>query len=106
MEHTIKIDAAPPGTGQRSELTTYFVECYWPNVDEGRLEAVVEKLTTDDQADISWLSSILIPGDEIVLCVAIGPSEEAIRATARRAGLPAERVVSCVPVSLQRKDLR
>jgi hypothetical protein len=84
-------------------MTTYFVECYWPNVDELRLGEVVDQLERDEQANVAWLSSILIPHDEIVLCLATGPSPEAIRATARRAGLPAERVVACVPISPSRK---
>jgi hypothetical protein len=85
-------------------MSTYFVECYWPNVDELRLGEVVERLAADERTDVAWVSSILIPDDEIVLCLATGPSGEAVRATARRAGLPAERVVPCISFSPSRKD--
>jgi Nickel responsive protein SCO4226-like len=83
-------------------MTTYLVECYWPGVDELQLRGAADGLTVsppDRSNGVAWLSSILIPEDEIVLCLATGPSEEAVRETAQRAGLPAERVVSCVHVS-------
>jgi Protein of unknown function (DUF4242) len=82
-------------------MSTYLVECYWPGVDELRLGEVVERLmvaSPGQRGDVGWVSSVLIPEDEIVLCLATGPSAEAIRATAQRAGLPAERVVPCVQV--------
>jgi hypothetical protein len=57
---------------------------------------MVQRIATDDGA--SWMNSILIPDDEIVLCLVEAASADAVRATARRAGLPAERIVSCVQV--------
>jgi hypothetical protein len=38
----------------------------------------------------------LIPEDEIVFCVFEAPSADAVRTSADRAGLPAERIVTCV----------
>jgi Protein of unknown function (DUF4242) len=90
-------------------MTTYLVECYWPGVDELRLGEVVERLMDalpGQRDDVGWVSSVLIPEDEIVLCLATGPSAEVIRATAQRAGLPAERVVPCVQVRPPGKDER
>jgi Protein of unknown function (DUF4242) len=87
-------------------VTTYFVECYWPGVDEPRLCEVIDRLAAKTRADVDWVGSILIPEDEIVLCLATGPSAQAIRATAHIAGLPAERVVTCVRVSPERKEQR
>ena len=83
-------------------MSTYFVECYWPGVDEQKLTSAVERLMTVHNAEsIAWINSILVPEDEIVLCVAQAPSAEALRASARRAGLPAERVVQCVQIGPQ-----
>lgn len=82
-------------------MTTYLVECYWPGVDELQLGEVVNRLieASPEQRDVvDWVSSILIPDDEIVLCLATGPSAEAIRSTAQRVGLPAERIVACVQI--------
>ena len=87
-------------------MATYFVECYWPGVDEHRLGEVVERLAATRRADVDWESSILIPEDEIVLCLANGPSADAVRSTAQRAGLPAERVVTCIQLQSSRKEQR
>jgi hypothetical protein len=83
-------------------MTTYLVECYWPGVGELHLNDAVERLTdpAPDQDDgVAWLSSILIPEDEIVLCLATGPSAEVVYASAQRAGLPAERVAACIHIA-------
>ena len=72
-------------------MTTYFVECYWPGVDELQLADAIDRLTdaTPDRSDgVTWLSSILILEDEIVLCLATGPSADAVRASAQT-GRPA-----------------
>jgi hypothetical protein len=81
-------------------MTTYLVECYWPGVDEQLLTRVVGRLTSRPcRADaVCWLSSILIPDDEIVLHVAEASSADAVRSSAHAAALPNERIVSCVHV--------
>lgn len=71
------------------------VECYWPGVDERQLRAAVDR--TGEMT--TWHVSILIPEDEIVLCVVDGASPEEIRAAALQAGLPAERIVTCIHVA-------
>jgi hypothetical protein len=78
----------------------YLVECFWPGVSEGRVARAVRQLAaTGTGGDaVIWADSILVPDDEIVLCVFEGRSVEAVRASARRAGLPAERIVTCVQV--------
>ncbi len=82
-------------------MTTYLIECYWPGVTEHQLSDAIERLADTDlkhSGSLAWLSSILIPDDEIVLGLATGTSADAVRLIARGAGLPAERVVSCVHV--------
>ena len=84
-------------------MQTYLVECYWPGVSEPQLlDAIAHTgsegdTVTDD--GVRLVDSVLIPTDEIVLCVFEGSSEGAVRAAAQRAGLPAERVVESVRVS-------
>lgn len=77
-------------------MTTYFVECYWPGVSQAQLMAVLGRLGNDR---VRSLSTILVPADEIVLCVVEAASEPEILAAATRAGLPSERVVECVQVA-------
>lgn len=72
-------------------MTTYLV-------DEPQLADAIERLanTLREQDDEGgWVSLILIPDDEIVLCLATGCSATAVRASSQLAGLPAERVVPC-----------
>jgi hypothetical protein len=77
---------------------TYFVECYWPGVKAHDVAAAVERHSGEPsgQEPVALLESILVPVDEIVLCIFEGPSAEAVGASARSCGLPAERIVDCV----------
>ena len=81
-------------TTQRS----YLVECYWPNVDEGKLAAGARR--TDDAAgalrsnghDIRLLWSVLVCSEEIVFYLFEG-AEADVRAVSEQAGVPFERVL-------------
>ena len=83
-------------------MTTYLVECYWPGVDAERLAETVDRLAVAEshRDGVRWISSTLIPDDEIVLCLAEGSAAEAVRASAHAAGLPAERVVAAITVAV------
>lgn len=74
---------------------TYLVECYWPGVTE---ESLTQLSRSSEAGDVAWLESILVPEDEIVLCLFEGPSEEAVRESSRRVGLPSERVTRSVRI--------
>ena len=74
---------------------TYLVECYWPGVTE---ESLTQLSRSSEAGDVAWLESILVPEDEIVLCLFEGPSEEAVRESSRRSGLPSERVTRSVRI--------
>jgi hypothetical protein len=80
---------------------TFFAECYWPGVDQARLEAAVERLGPAQQPNVGvrWVDATLIPADEIVLCVFEAPSAGAVRATTDRAGMPSERILECIRLS-------
>jgi hypothetical protein len=83
-------------------MTAYFVESYWPGVDERLLRRVGERLASGRSGQagaVTWLISILVPEDEIVLCLAVGSSPEVIRASAQEAGMPTERIIRCVYVA-------
>ena len=81
---------------------TYLVECYWPNASEAQLKGAIERARRFEDSqrrnDVRWVDSVLIPADDIVLCVFEGSSADAVRAIAGQAGLPAERIVECVQV--------
>jgi hypothetical protein len=82
---------------------TYLLECFWPGVSESQLSEIVTRAAgrTDNGSNgdrIRYLDSILVPTDEIVLCVVSGPSAEAVRAHAERAGLRCDRVIESVQI--------
>jgi Protein of unknown function (DUF4242) len=78
------------------------IECFWPGVEEASLAEAIERTTRDPAAQC--FDSILIPADEIVLCLFEGVSEQAVRDASRRAGLPSERVVECVQLVPERSS--
>lgn len=80
---------------------TYLVECYWPGVTEADLAAA---LARPEDEGAHCLESILVPEDEIVLCVYEGPSEEAVRQASRRSGLPSERITESIRLDPPKGD--
>ena len=91
-------------------MQTYLVECYWPGVSEPQLADAVARTGNEGETvtndGVRLVDSILIPTDEIVLCVFEGSSAGAVRAATQRAGLPAERIVESVRVSPRSKPPR
>jgi Protein of unknown function (DUF4242) len=75
---------------------TYLVECYWPGVMAGDVAAALAR--TAHETSVECLDSILVPDDEIVLCVFKGPSAVAVHEASRRSGLPSERVTRSIQV--------
>ena len=73
---------------------TYLVECYWPGVDAGAVQAALAR--ADAEEDVQCIDTILVPEDEIVLCLFKGPSAQAVRAATLRSGLPSERVTPSI----------
>jgi hypothetical protein len=76
----------------------HIVECFWPGVREDdvatidrRALASVAELSEQGE-DVSYLGSLVMPEDEVVLCRFAG-SGDAVRRAAERAGIPFERIV-------------
>ena len=82
-----------------SESSDSFVaECFWTGVTERdvsdldeRIRAAVSAVAADGQP-LRYAGSILMPTDEVVLCLFEG-SEDAVRLVAQRAAVPFERIV-------------
>ena len=53
------------------------------------------ELTGQPPPGVFFLGSLLMPGDEVLLCLFAGPEAE-VRAVSERAGLPFERILPCV----------
>jgi len=84
-------------TGARSR-TTRIAECFWPDVHEEWVEQATERIE-DSTAELTragtkveLTSTIVLPGDEVVLYLFNG-SGEAVRAACLRANVAFERIV-------------
>ena len=79
----------------------YVAECYWTGVTEddledldARAEACAAELATRGE-DVRYLGSILMPTDEVVLCLFEG-SHDAVHRAVEGARIPFERLVEGV----------
>jgi hypothetical protein len=71
----------------------YAAKCYWPGVSEAGLKRAGEHM---EDGDVSFLGSLLFPGDELVLCFFEAESGTAVKQASERMGFPCERVMPSV----------
>lgn len=74
----------------------FIVERYWPGVTETELRLAAAALRAAGGADIRYLGSILMPGDEVVLFRFDAVSAQQVAAGGEQAGLRCDRVVPAV----------
>ena len=86
----------------RHGVTTFMAECFWPGVTEQQLADAGARAGQAAQAISSngglarYLGSILVPADEIALCLFEAPSLDAASELNRRAAIPFERILEIV----------
>jgi hypothetical protein len=76
----------------------FLIERYWPGVtlqEVGRLNA---RLKDAGNADVSFIGSLLVPADELVLFEFRASSEQAVLDLSERARLRCDRIVSVTRV--------
>jgi hypothetical protein len=80
--------------GDRTRIEGFVAECFWPGVTEPDVEALDVRIraTTGGEEGVHYLGSVLMRGDEVVLCLFDGPAD-AVRDAAERAEVPFERIV-------------
>ncbi len=81
------------------QAAQHLAECFWPGVTEGdrrlldeRARASAAALSSSEEP-VHYLGSILIPQDEVVLCLFDG-SQAAVQRAAERARIPFERILA------------
>ncbi len=86
-------------------MPTYLVERYWPGVtSELLLEAlsrgrrVIEEMSVEGTR-VRSITSILIPGEEVVFSVYEGPSAAVVRRLNERSGIPVSRIVEAIAMT-------
>jgi hypothetical protein len=83
-------------------------ECLLPGLTLAAAGAMTQRVREElaRSADpVSFLGSLLMPGDEVLLCLFAGPAAE-VRAVSERAGLPFERILACVGLGWRVEDSR
>jgi hypothetical protein len=84
---------ARPGPGW------HVAECLLPGLTQAAAEVLAERVRAElagpAGTGIRFLGSLLMPEDEVLLCLFCGPLDE-VRAVIERAALPADRVVGCI----------
>ena len=83
-------------------MTSFMAECFWPGVTEQQLaEAGVRArraavAISSGGVPARYIGSILVPADEIALCLFEAASIEAASDLNRRAAIPFERILQIV----------
>jgi hypothetical protein len=76
-------------------------ECLLPGLTQAAAEALGQRLRAElasrPGGTVSFLGSLLMPEDEVLLCLFSGQQGE-VRAVSERAGLPFERILGCVGI--------
>ena len=84
----------------------YAAKCYWPGVTPADLKQVAGRATRagldTGTGPVSYLGSLLFPGDDLVLCLLCGPSRAAVIAASNRLGIPCERLMDTAWLGQQR----
>jgi hypothetical protein len=79
----------------------YTAKCYWPGVSEGEVRAAIARATSEtvEQPGAAFRGALVLPGDELALCLFDSPSRAAVKRASERAGMPCERVIETVWVA-------
>jgi hypothetical protein len=86
----------------------HLAECLVPGMTAAIAESLGDRVRAElarSASPVSFLGSLLIPEDEVLLCLFAGPLTE-VRALSNRAGLPFERVLRWVGVGWTNPDER
>jgi hypothetical protein len=84
----------------------HLAECLVPGMTTVVAASLGDQVRSElarSRSPVSFLGSLLIPEDEVLLCLFTGPLTE-VRALSERAGLPFERVLRCVGVGWTNRD--
>jgi hypothetical protein len=86
---------------RRSPTMLYTAKCFWPGVteDELRLAAERARSETAERPQTMFQGALLLPGDELVLCLFDSTSSASVKDASERAGMPCERVIETVWVA-------
>jgi hypothetical protein len=88
-------------------MGTYAAELYIPGVTPGQLLDTARRAKaasadmTAEGTRLTYLSAILLAGDDTCYCLFRGPSEQAVRQASDRAGISYERILPAVHLAAE-----
>jgi Protein of unknown function (DUF4242) len=86
-------------------VITFMAECFWPGVTEQKVADAGERVRQAAGAlaaqgrSSRYVGSILVPSDEIALCLFEAPSEAAAAELGEQAAIPFERILRIVQLT-------
>jgi hypothetical protein len=86
-------------------VITFMAECFWPGVtrqkvaDAGERTRQAAGVLTAHGRSSRYVGSILVPSDEIALCLFEAPSDAAATALGEAAAIPFERILRIVQLT-------
>jgi hypothetical protein len=87
------VSPAWPGTGWQ------VAECLLPGLTEATAEVLAQRVRAElarpAPGGVRFLGCLLMPEDEVLLCLFRGPLDD-VRGVIERAALPADRIVGCI----------
>jgi hypothetical protein len=79
----------------------HVAECLMPGMSRATAEALGRRVRQELAAlpgrRVTFLGSLLMPEDEVLLCLFAGPEAE-VREVSERAGVPFERILACMGI--------
>jgi hypothetical protein len=82
-------------------------ECLLPGITPAIAEELGDQVRAElahSHSQVSFIGSLLMPEDEVLLCLFAGPFAE-VRTVSERAGLPFERILGCLRFSWTQPEL-
>ncbi len=91
-------ERARPGA---CEWSWQIAECLLPGITPAIAEGLGDQVRAElarSRSQVSFIGSLLMPEDEVLLCLFAGPLAE-VHSVSERAGLPFERILGCLRFS-------
>ena len=89
-------------------MITFMAECFWPGVDEQKVKDAgargrrAAQAVSSEGGSARYIGSILVPSDEIALCLFAATSIDEASEVNRRAAIPFERILEIVRLGPER----
>jgi hypothetical protein len=74
----------------------YTAKCFWPGVTPNAVRLAASRAQEPTGDGTAFRGAMVLPVDELVLCLFDAPSAAGVKRASERAGMPCERVMEAV----------